>query len=98
MVTYERLLYHGMRGGPVTDLVKQVPGRCPLSGAEAVNVHPQRELDDTGQGLAPGPAMLLLFHNLLLGRLRLGCWKPRVLPDGIFSHYYYNFQVICFYQ
>lgn len=32
----------------MTDLVKQVAGRCPLLGAEAVNV--QRELDDTGGG------------------------------------------------
>lgn len=34
----------------MTDLVKQVAGRCPLLGAEVVNVHPQRELDDTGGG------------------------------------------------
>lgn len=74
-MTYERLLYHGMRRGPVTDLVKQVPGRCPLSGMEVVNVHPQRELDDTGEGLAPSAVMLLLSHNLLLGRLRFGHWK-----------------------
>ena len=43
-------MYYGMRGRPVTDLVKQVAGRCPLLGAEVVNVHLQRELDDTGGG------------------------------------------------
>ena len=60
----------------MTDLVKRVAGRCPLPGAEVVNAHPQRELGDAGEGLAPRSATLLLLHKLLLGRLRLSHWKP----------------------
>ena len=51
-----------------------------------------------GEGLASCSAMLLLFHKLLLGRLGSVIGKPESCLMVFFSHYYYNSQVICFYQ